>query len=374
MKILITDINLRKTFDVSNILKRYVNSKDLIYTYDKKLNIFSFLVYDKSNFLLRKDSFIHFEEDFSKILEVYKNEDIVYIPIEEDTTVLIYKYINKHSPGNLKYLLPEDKNFNIARNKKLLNEFCLANNIPAPKLYQFEEVLNNNAVFRPVICKPQIGSGAKGIIYINDINEIDKIRNIDKKSNLLQELLPDGKKVLGAFYLMKEGKVISCYGHERIRTLPSTGGVSVYSRFHRNEKLISQGAKLLKKLNWSGFAMVEFLWDPKSSNYKVIEVNPRLWGSILLSEKSNSNFIINYINLSLGKGIIDSNYRYDVYISWLILDFINILKEFRFIRLLKNSCFINITYGKFKNVLWFHFFLIFNKHNFNKLISKWRKK
>jgi len=105
--------------------------------------------------------------------------------------------------------------------------------------------------------------------------------------------------VPGVFYLFENGKMVSYYGHKRIRTYTIEGGVTVYSKISFNEQIKKMGENLLSKLNWSGLAMVEFLFDKRVNDYKIIEVNPRLWGSIFLSEFANTKFIRNYINLSI---------------------------------------------------------------------------
>ena len=53
---------------------------------------------------------------------------------------------------------------------------------------------------------------------------------------------------------------------------------------------------LIKQTNYSGFIMIEFLFDVNKNKYYVIEINPRPWGSILLSEFCNSNMIYSYLN------------------------------------------------------------------------------
>ncbi len=381
MKILLTDIHTRKAFDIYHIIKQTVPKKDIIISSNRNNLLFSSLVYRKKNFLLRNASYENFEKDLKKIIYTFKNEDVVYIPVEENTTLFFCDFIAKNKVTNLKYLLPSRGNFQIARNKKKLTEFCHQNRIPAPKLYSKQQVINNinNDKFVPVICKPQIGSGAKGIVIINSPLDKKRLLEIDDKSYVIQELLPDGKNVNGAFFLMEKGKLISAYGHKRIRTFPVSGGVTVYSKIDINEKLISIGSKLLKLLNWSGFAMIEFLWDPVEKVYKVIEINPRLWGSILLSEFGKTNFLENYINLTIGEPVILSKTNLNAKIRWLLFDVLNLVnhkisfKEF-FNFNERNTCYINGTYANWWAVFWFHFFFIININNFKKLLQKWRKK
>ena len=81
---------------------------------------------------------------------------------------------------------------------------------------------------------------------------------------LLQEMLQNPLNVEGAFFLFNNGEPVSYYGHKRLRTYPVKAGVTVYSKISYNNVIEKAGINLLKKLNWHGLAMVEFLFDPKS--------------------------------------------------------------------------------------------------------------
>jgi len=380
MKILITNCQLRKTFDIFNIVKRTISSKNIIIT-SNKVSLTSWFIYKKRNYLLRESSYDIFVKDLKKILNTFKKEKIVYLPIEESTTLLFLKLIKNNKIDHLKYLLPSFENFLVARNKKKLMEFCHQNGIPAPKLFSKQQILQNNRAknFTPVICKPAIGSGAKGIVIINTPSDIKKLSKIDEGKYVIEELLPNGKDVHGSFFLMQKGKLIDAYGHKRIRTFPTIGGVTVYSKIDINKQIVSIGSNLLRKLNWSGFAMIEYLWDPKEKIYKVIEINPRLWGSILLSEFANTKFIENYINLCIDKPVVVSNIDLTVKIRWLLFDVLNLInsritfREF-FTLNRKTTCYINRTYADWWSVFWFNFFFIVNISNVKKILQKWRKK
>ena len=83
---------LRKTFDLINILKIRFYDFDIIYTSDESLNNLR-LIYGNVNLhKLRKDNF---DLDLNLISKKYKNETIIYIPIEEDITLKFYNYIKK---------------------------------------------------------------------------------------------------------------------------------------------------------------------------------------------------------------------------------------------------------------------------------------
>lgn len=372
--ILITDIQYRKAFDIITIIKKHFPKERLILA-SVKGHFFSSLCYGfcKTERLRTEDGYLAFCEDFTALLDKYKDSELIYIPVEELTTDYVIKYKESRLPTNLKSLLPSADIYKMFRNKKLLNDYCLKNSIPAPKQFKKEDIPN---VEFPILMKPEVGSGSHGLYRLycaEDYNE--EIRNALKREKyLIQELIPNGKNVKGAFFLCHQGKVIGAYTHKRIRTSPEEGGVSVLSSIDDNPQLISQGAALLEKAGWEGLVMLEYLYDERCSQYKVIEANPRLWGSIMLSEYAGANLLSNYIRLCLGQPTVNEAIREEAYVRWLFpLDLLNLVKKRGRIKgfwNFKNTCFINWTYARKDRAIFFLLLSIFNFDNIKKLLRR----
>lgn len=374
---LISDTKFRKTFDIINILSHEF-PKIPILLGSKSLSLLEklwhFFIYgNRKIVLLRTYDKVLMEQDLNRLNKEYKNSNLIYIPIEEETTDHFCSYLEKNRQTIFKYLLPESKLYKTFRNKELLNEYCLNNNISAPKKYDIPNIPSDAY---PIIIKPQIGSGSNGIIILEKeedyTNEIKK--TITTKPFLAQELIPHGKDVQGAFYLCKEGEVLRAFTHNRIRTMPESGGVSVFSKIGHNNKLIEEGTKLLEKAKWNGIIMLEFLYDPTTNTYKIIEANPRLWGSIMLSEYSGANILKNYVNLCIGNPIEQpTEINNSCYIRWPIIDFIGYIKKHCKIKNFwckKNTCFINWTYARKDRAILFLLVSTFNISNLKKLLRK----
>ena len=371
MKILITDPFLRKTFDVVNILKR--NKIDVIICFNG--NIFQKILVKLLYFsAIKKLDLDNFNEDL-KLIENSIKDELVFFPLEEDKILKFYDYLETGN-SKIKSLLPSKNIFNLVREKKDFSKFCILNNISVPKEYTFQEIENLEQLPSKIILKPSIGSGSIGIKFADTKDDFNNINIADKSNYLIQERIENGKDILGGFFLFDKGKFISYYGHKRIRTYPEEGGVTVYSKVDDNEEIKELGIELLKKLNWSGIAMVEFLYDKNDNSYKIIELNPRAWGSIMLSEFSNSKMIKNYVNISLNNKIEDSKLNNDVFIRWFFpWDLISYIKKSGKIKdfwklNLKNTCYINFTYGNLFNS---SLFLILNILDLNKVKKLFRK-
>ena len=359
MKILLTDIYFRKSFDIINILKRHYHPSCFIYT-AMDVTLYSRL---KANLIygaktvqrLRKND--NFKQDLLKISTLFEDEEIVFIPIEESTTLIFMEFLSDTIRShNFKFLLPNSETFLLSRNKEELNIFCEESQIPSPK-YISRETFNLRTFRFPIIIKPKHGSGAKGIIYVEDEEGL-KSQSIDFDNFFVQERLPNSKEVEAGFYLCDKGEIISSYSHKRIRTYPETGGVTVFSKSSSSPDIKQSGETIIQKLNWSGLLMIEFIFDKRDNRYKLIEINPRLWGSIMLSEFCGAEFLKKYVDISMDNVFKKSKIRNDIFIRWIfpydiIYWFKHLSNPFNFFKKNSNTCYINFTYSNFLKSLIF---------------------
>ncbi len=371
IKIIITDISTRKAFDLTNIL--LFKGLSLILC-DASSSTLLNLSYKKDFEILRKDE--NFENDLITILNKYKDFKLIYYPLEEDTTLLIYDFIKKYNFSNFFYNLPAKNSFDIARDKSLFSIFCQKNLLPIPTEYKKEQLLKSDSLPSKLIIKPKNGSGSMGIKYIDTKKEFLSLKDFDFSNYIIQQRLQNSKDIKGAFFLFDKGKLINYYGHKRIRTYPKSGGVTIFSKCEIDENLKELGVKLLQKLNWSGFAMVEFLYDNKTKSYKIIEVNPRLWGSLMLGEFCGSKILENYYLTTLQKPIQKDSINTNKYIRWVfpwdvisylenrgkIEGFWNFKKE--------NICYINFSYTTFSKAIFFTLSNILSLKKIKKLYKK----
>jgi predicted ATP-grasp superfamily ATP-dependent carboligase len=68
----------------------------------------------------------------------------------------------------------------------------------------------------------------------------------------------------------------------------------------RDPVLIDLGTRLLRALGWRGVAMVEFKRG-RDGQYRLLEINPRYWGSLPLALACGVNFPQYQVELALGR-------------------------------------------------------------------------
>jgi predicted ATP-grasp superfamily ATP-dependent carboligase len=104
----------------------------------------------------------------------------------------------------------------------------------------------------------------------------------------------------GVGVLAKEGRVLASFCHRRVREYPITGGPSALCESVRDERLARYAAAVIGELGWTGVAMVEF---KKDDDYRLLEINPRFWGSLPLATSCGINFPDLLCRMTMGEEI-----------------------------------------------------------------------
>jgi len=157
----------------------------------------------------------------------------------------------------------------------------------------------------PVVLKPVLSktstSGVVRDFTVTIASNLDQWRSalgsIDSDIPVQQQQYIVGKGV-GVEMLFEHGTRRWAFVHERVHELPLTGGGSSYRvSLALNDDLIQVATLLLSALQWHGVAMVEFKVTPSGEAY-LMEINPRLWGSLALGIDCGVNFPIGLLCLA----------------------------------------------------------------------------
>ena len=138
---------------------------------------------------------------------------------------------------------------------------------------------------------------------------------LDLRDVVIQEYIPG--QGYGFYGLFRYGEPRAIFMHKRRREFPITGGASTSAESYYDERLKEQGIRLLSGLKWHGVAMVEMKRDERDGEYKLMEINPKFWGSLDLSIQAGVNFPYLTAKMAL-YGDVDPvmDYDRDVKFSW----------------------------------------------------------
>jgi predicted ATP-grasp superfamily ATP-dependent carboligase len=136
----------------------------------------------------------------------------------------------------------------------------------------------------PVLVKPRLSSGGRGIVAAAGPGEFRRVYpgvHARFPFPIVQERIPPGGEALGVGVLMnRASEARASFAYRRLREYPVSGGPSTLRESIRDDALRETAERLLSALGWTGVAMVEFKVDPRDGRPKLLEVNPRFWGSL----------------------------------------------------------------------------------------------
>lgn len=131
------------------------------------------------------------------------------------------------------------------------------------------------------------------------------------------------------FLLTEDGEENVHFAHRRLREKPPTGGVSVLRvAIEPDAELLDQSRRLLEGLHWTGVAMVEYRRTP-GGDAALMEINPRLWGSLQLAIDAGIDFPALLVDQALGHRPASSTLRPGTRTRWLLGDVDHLLISLR---------------------------------------------
>ena len=102
---------------------------------------------------------------------------------------------------------------------------------------------------------------------------------------------------LGQGFLMDRGNVRAVFQYERVHE-PPTGGPSSYRKsVPVDERIYAYSTRLLKAIQWTGVAMVEYKYDQARNKVDLMEINGRFWGSLPLALAAGVDFPLLLYNM-----------------------------------------------------------------------------
>ena len=242
--------------------------------------------------VLETSQYLDFLEDY---LTLHPHQ--VLMPMEEDTLLLLAQHSERFARITRLPFGAYD-NLLFARDKLKVLRKAEALHIPTPKTYEINSIDEIEALagqlHYPVVVKPREGSGSAGMYYVSESSQLFpalKRLFLSGRLPLVQERLPaEGAGIGASFLLDHKHQVRASFIHRRVREYPVEGGPSTLRESIIHEQARDDGARLLQSLHFTGVAMVEFKMDSRDHKAKLLEVNPRFWGSLALAIDAGVNF------------------------------------------------------------------------------------
>jgi len=215
-----------------------------------------------------------------------------------------------------------------ACDKRLMYQLAESLNIHQPLTFfprSRAELLELNCQF-PVVIKPTIRIEANRLTvdkawHVNDHESL--LRRYDEASSLvsselimIQEFLPGGGEAQFSYAALCDGgRPLAFVTARRSRQVPMDfGRFSSLVETIDEPRLIEPATRLLNELRYTGLVEVEFKLDPRDGQYKLLDVNTRVWGWQTLCGRAGVDFP--YLLWQLIQGQAVPELRAQVGVRW----------------------------------------------------------
>lgn len=117
-------------------------------------------------------------------------------------------------------------------------------------------------------------------------------RFIPPENLILQEMIPGGGETQFSYAaLCKEGLPLASVVARRLRQYPKDfGQFSTFVETIDEPQIVAASERLLAAARFTGLAEVEFKQDLRDGRFKILDVNPRVWGWHTLSVRAGVDF------------------------------------------------------------------------------------
>lgn len=237
-------------------------------------------------------------DGFIRVLaeEIERRRADVLMPVYEET-FLVARHKDALSQI-VKLAVPDYAQILVAHNKDQWERVAATLGIPVPRSCSRDDLANGAVPLRdlrfPVLIKPKQGGGAWGIEEAATPEALEarlaaplwQGRAWDRF--FVQEKIAGDTHCIGM--LFRRGQVRAKVAYRQLRDFPVTGGqatLRVSLRSERAEALLQQ---LLEHLDWHGPCQADFIVERATGVPYLIDVNPRLWGSLVQAIASGVDF------------------------------------------------------------------------------------
>ncbi len=222
------------------------------------------------------------------------------------------------------FWLPNREAFEITADKLKTQRLAETLAIPTPRtlaVADSQEVPPHivDQIGWPVIVKPLCSVDVSDPLRKNPVRKAytpdelsEQIRQVTQGADraLIQNDVP-GRGV-GVEILSKRGRILVAFQHLRIHETMGFG--STYRKsVPLDPELLNAAGRLIRALEYTGVAMIEFRVDPRIGSWVLLEINSRFWGSLPLAVVAGADFpYYLYQMMCESRESFPENYRIDV--------------------------------------------------------------
>ncbi len=255
------------------------------------------------------------------------------IPLNDEIAILLSKH--KEALSELTSIAVNDwEIIQYSIDKLKTMKVCMENSLPCPKTYLTIDDfrMNEDHLLFPYVVKPRTGCAAVGFHVSYSMDDLlSYYSKAEAKYGpcLIQEYIPQTDLQYKAeLYIDSGGQLKAACVFSKVRWYPIDGGSSTLNVTVNRPDIVESCKTLLEKVNWRGYADIDLIQDPRDGVAKIMEINPRITGSVKICFEAGVNFSKLIIQDLLGQPV-DSLFdvKYETYLRFMHTDVLWFLKS-----------------------------------------------
>jgi predicted ATP-grasp superfamily ATP-dependent carboligase/protein-tyrosine-phosphatase len=241
------------------------------------------------------------------------------IPCDDQSALPLAAHRAEFEAG-ARLALPGERALEIFGDKRKTTELARSLCIPVPR----EEVVSDmgeapalrERFSPPLIVKPPASYSLHDVKHKQMVR---RARSWDEFDRVLADTLEEGPAVVQEFHrgqgvgvelLLQRGEPLLALQHVRLHEPLGGGGSTYRESVPVSQDLLDAATELMRAVDYTGVAMVEFKQDSETGRWVLIEVNARFWGSLPLAVAAGADFPLALFQLLVeGRTDVPSSYR-----------------------------------------------------------------
>jgi D-aspartate ligase len=234
----------------------------------------------------------------------------IIFPTRDDDLVFLDRFREQLIP-HFELVLPESAVLHACLNKWETYQWALEAGVPAPKCWIAEQKQDIERILAdvtfPCVLKPLASHhwhrggnwgkvGGRKAISVSSrqelLTEYAIVAEADRRV-LIQEMVPGGDEclVIAACYLNRQSEFVAGFNTRKLAQSPEIFGTGIIVQTADVPELFPPTVNLLKKMRFHGIAEVEYKWDARRKEYRLIEINPRPWDQHILGKVCGTDLV-----------------------------------------------------------------------------------
>ena len=232
---------------------------------------------------LRKPSL----QTIQKIKNYCKKKNIeVLLPTDLDSTLFLSRISMKVGVLRI-FPISQTKTLELLNNKWSFFNFLKKDTLPTPQTNLVTKLsdLKKLKMRFPAMIKPLQMQGGEGVVKIHSIENAYEYLSVGNKYNqfpLIAQEYIDGDGIDVSFLAYK-GKILAWTVQ---KNLPDGSIV-----FIKDSRILHLVEKIVTRSSYSGVAHIDMICERRTNEIKILEFNPRVWGSLLGSKFAGVDFL-----------------------------------------------------------------------------------